>query len=691
MRQHKFLFRVWTGILLVLLVFGIYILRLYDLQIVQSKAEGVDPPGTYTYRTRVKAARGEIIDRNGNVLVGNRASFNLVLINDALFNSPNYNESIRRLTNMTHELGLEITDHFPVTMDKPYTYTKNEYSNAYNSYFKSFLAARQWDADITAPQLIRRMRSLYGIPEDWTEEEIRRVLSVRYELSLRRCTNLPTYVLLEDVDAPSLAALNDLNIPGLNVETSTVREYHTDYAAHILGRTGLMNAEEYELYKQYGYSMDAYVGKDGLEKAFELQLHGTDGMRETKVAADGTILEEHYIQAPIAGNHVELSIDINLQRIAEEEMERLVRDLKENGLKGSNMGMDCEGGAVVAMQVKTGEVLVCSSYPSYSLQTYYEDYNELMEMKPAPFYNRALSATYPPGSVFKMVTTIAGIEQGRISSGTRIEDKGIYRRFEDSNFFPRCMLWTTQRKTHGSINVMEALACSCNYYFYEVGWKAGIDSLDRVAAALGLGEYTGIEIKENKGRRANPDTKKENYSGSDAYWYGADTVLAAIGQSENRFTPMQLCNYTCALANRGTRYRATFMNRVISSDYQSLIQENQPEVVAQLNIPDDAYYAIVEGMHMTTTWGAGTSYGLYHNYPIAVCTKSGTAQHGSGGSDHASFVIFAPKDDPQIAIAIYLQKGGQGGNLGKVAQSILDSYFSETGSVDTVPGENIIG
>ncbi len=691
MRQHKFHFRlILTGVF-ILVIFGIYFFRLYDLQILQQKKEGADPPGTYTYRTRVKAARGEIIDRNGNVLVGNRASFNLVLIHNALFNSPDPNESLRKLTNLTHELDLDITDHFPVTMEKPYTYTKEEYSSTYNSYFKKFLESKGWDADLTASQLIRRMRDSYHIPEDWTEEEIRRVLSVRYELALRTCTNLPTYVLLEDVDATSLAALNDLNIPGLNVETSTVREYHTDYAAHILGRIGQMDKDEYEYYKEYGYSMDAYVGKDGLEKAFELELHGTDGTRETKVAADGSIIEEYYIVEPVAGNHVELSIDINLQRIAEEEMERVVRELQESGLKGTNMGKDCEGGAVVAMEVKTGDVLVCSSYPSYSLATFYEDYNDLMEMEPAPFYNRALNAVYPPGSVFKMATTIAGVQQGVISATTRIEDKGVYKRFEESGFSPRCLLWTTSKRTHGSINVMEALAVSCNYYFYEVGYLAGIDAIDKVASTLGLGEYTGVELPENKGRRANPETKDELYSGSDSYWYSADTVLASIGQSEHKYTPMQLCTYTAAIANRGTRYRATFLNRVISSDYQTLIRENEPEIMAQLDMSDEAYYACVEGMRLSTTWGQGTSYGLYHDYSISVGTKSGTAQHGSGGSDNASFVIFAPADDPEIAIAIYLEKGGQGNNLGKIAMSILDSYFSESASVDTIPAENQIG
>ncbi len=690
MRQHKYTFRFGVLIVFAAIIFSAYLIRLYNIQVTSVREMGSEQAGSYTYQTRVTAARGEIIDRNGNVLVGNRASFNLVLINEALFNSEDYNESLRKLTNLAHERGLTITDHFPVTMTKPYEYTKDEMSGTWNSHFKSFLREREWDADISAPQLIRRLRDAYGIPEDWTEDEIRRVISVRYELSLRYCTSLPTYVFIEDVDSASLAALSDLNIPGLNVETSTVREYHTDYASHILGRIGQMNPEEYAIYKEYGYAMDAYVGKEGLEQAFELQLHGTDGLRETRVAADGTILEEYYIQEPIAGNHVELSIDINLQRIAEEEMERLVADLHENGLNDSDIGKDAEGGAVVAMEIKTGKVLVCASYPTYNLSTFYEDYNTLVNQSPAPYFNRALNATYPPGSIYKMVTTVAGIDAGVITPDTQIVDQGIYTRFADAGYYPRCLLWTSQQRTHGAIDVKEALAVSCNYYFYEVGWLAGMDAIDRVASTLGLGEYTGVEITEYQGRRANAETKKELYGGSSGLWYGADTVSAAIGQSEHRYTPLQMCTYISALANKGTRYRTSFLNRVISADYQSLLEESNPEVVAQLEISDVAYQACVDGMNLATHWTMGTAY-MFHGYPVEVCAKTGTAEHGSGGSDNASFVLFAPADDPQIAITIYLEKGGQGGNLGKIAKSILDSYFSETGSVDTIPGENQIG
>lgn len=690
MNQHKFSFRVTALILLAAVMLGIFSAKLYQVQVVEGASQDSTPSGSYTYYTRVTAARGEILDRNGKVLVGNRASFNIVLIYPVLFSCEDPNGSLRDLTNLAVERGLEIVDHLPVTSQKPYEYTKDAYSSVWNNYFKTYLATREWDSDISAPQLIRRLRERYHIPDDWTEEEARRVISVRYELELRLCTNLPNYVMLEDVDAISLAELTELNIPGVTVEKSTVREYYTDYAAHILGRVADMNPEEYEYYKQYDYAMDAKVGKEGLEKAFELELHATDGMLQTTIASDGTILEEHYITEPVAGNNVELSIDIDLQKTAEDVLEGLILDLRENGLNGTDHGKDAEGGAVVVMSVKTGEVLVSASYPTFQLSTYAEDYNELLERDFAPLYNRAVQAPYPPGSTFKMVTTIAAINDGVIKPGYEINDLGVYRRFEDAGYLPRCMLYTTTNggATHGSINVMEALAVSCNYYFYEIGWMTGIESIDETAKALGLGEPTGIEIYEETGHRANPAVKDALYDGDYSVWYGGDTVSAAIGQSENRFTPMQLCSYTAALANRGVRYQASFLRRVLSSDYEELVEEHTPTVLSRLEISDDAYKAYTEGMRLAVTSYSGTSHGLFGDYDVAVCAKTGTAEHGSGGSDNASFVLYAPADDPEIAIAIYVEKGAQGGNLGNIAKAILDVYFSEASAVDTVPAEN---
>lgn len=688
MNQHRFTFRVGVLLALVAVMSVVFLVQLYSLQVVEAGDEEGTPADSFTYYTRVIAARGEILDCNGNVLVGNRASFNLVLVGDVILNSDNANEYLLRLVQLLRDLGLSFTDHFPVTQEKPYEYTLDEYSSVWRGYFNDFLQARDWDSDISAPQLIKRMRDRYDIPVDWSEEDARAVISIRYELALRYCTVLPTYVLLEDVDATSLAAITDLNIPGLNVETSTVREYYTEYAAHILGRTGKMDAEEWEYYKDLGYEMDAQVGKDGLEKAFEEQLHGRDGLRKTVISADGTILEESYPTEPIAGNNVELTIDLNLQRTAEDGLADMILWLRENGIGTSKSGTDAEGGACVVMDVKTGGILASASYPTYNLATFSEDYNELRDDENAPLLNRVTQGQYPPGSIFKMVTTIAAIDSGVIDRHYEIQDEGVYMRFADVGYYPRCMLWTTAGATHGVLNCVKALAVSCNYYFYEIGWMTGIEKIDATAKALGLGESTGVEIYEETGRRANPEEKDKLYSGDYSVWYGGDLVSASIGQSEHRYTPLQLCSYICALANRGVRYRATFLRRVISADYQELIEENEPTVLSTLEISDEAYAAYTEGMRAAVAESYGTSHQVFGNYSVAVCAKTGTAEHGSGGSDNASYVLYAPMEDPQIAIMIYVEKGAQGGNLGNIAKQILDVYFSEESNVDTVPYEN---
>lgn len=672
------------------LLIGLYGYRLFDLQILNARQTDFSA-NTYTYYSRVTAGRGEILDRNGNVLVGNRASYNLILNNYALFNSSDPNESLRQLVNLCRKLEVKYTDHLPITQNKPYEYTMEDYSSTWNSYFRQFLSQYGWDSDMSAAQVIKLMRTRFRIPDDWTEQEVRDVLGLRYELDLRYYASLDYYTLISDVSDENRSAIMELGVPGLSVEIGTVREYRTQYAAHILGRIGLMNAEEYEVYQNEGYAMDAYVGKDGLEKAFESQLHGKDGRRVTTVDEDGNIVAQYFSVQPEAGNNIELSIDIDLQMAAEEALEKVILDLRENGINVHGEGKDAQGGACVVMDVRTGEILACASYPTFQIATYSEDFNDLLEDPFAPLYNRALQAAYPPGSTFKMATTIAAIDSGTVGKYFPVEDKGIYTYYDD--YQPKCLLYTNTngQYTHGVIDVRQALAVSCNYYFYEIGRLTGWRNIDAVAKTLGLGESTGCELSEEIGYRANPDTKEKLYGGTDlAVFTGGDTIAMAIGQSENRFTPLQLAVYTSALANRGTHYKATFLKRVISADYETLIKETQPTVLDQLNISQDAYEAYSEGMRLAVTSSSGTANSVFGDYDIAVCAKTGTAEHGSTGSDNASYVCYAPANDPEIAVVVYVERGAQGGNLGNVAKAVFDVYFATESRHDTVSSENIV-
>ena len=668
------------------LLIGVYVYRLIQLQVVNPRKSSTTA-GTYTYDIRVRAARGEILDRNGNVLITNRASYNLIISGYALFNSDSPNESLRQLAGLCRELKIDYTDHLPVTKVKPYEYETASYSDSWNNYFRSFLRQNDWDSDVSAAQLIKLMRSRFRIPNDWSDEDVRDVLGLRYELDLRNYSSLPIYTLLSDVDAAQLAELMELNVPGMQVQASTVREYNTSYAAHILGRTAAMSPEEWEVYKEKGYAMDAFVGKDGLERAFEEQLHGTDGILRTTVDREGNIISQYYAVEPKAGSNIETTLDINYQRTAEDALEDYILKLRQTGVGAKEEGKDAEGAACVVLDVKTGAVLASASYPSYNPATFSRDYLDLVNDRYSPMFNRALMQAYPPGSIYKMSTSIAALNDGVISHLTTVEDRGVYDYYED--FQPACYLWTSSKQTHGIINCTQALMVSCNYFFYEVGRLTGWQRMDKTAKALGLGEPTGVELPETKGWRANPETKRELYS-DPAYqaFTDGDIIAMAIGQSENRFSPLQMAVYTAALANRGVRYKATFLNRIISADYQDLLYELKPTVAARLEITDEAYQVYTEGMRAAVADRNGTANKTLGSYPVPVCAKTGTAEHGAGGSDNASLVCYAPADDPQIAIAIYVEKGAQGGNLGNVARPIFDAYFATTAVNDTVPPEN---
>ncbi len=669
--------------LAVVIFFGF---KLYDLQVIQTGGK-TDNTTTFTVTTRVKATRGDILDTNGNVLVGNRASYDLIINHYVLLTADGTNDYLYKLVKRCQEAGVTYSEHFPISRERPFVYTLDQFNSAWQNNFQEYLDYMGGlDSDISAPLLIQRLRERYQIPVTWTEDEARLVIGLRYEMDLRSCVrSLELYNFLPDVSDEDLSSIMELNVPGLNVEASTVREYSSAYASHVLGHVGKMNAEQWEQYKDNpDYSMDSEIGQAGFEKAFEEYLHGVDGIREDTVTTTGELVSSRYLEEPKAGANVEVSLDIVLQRIAEDQMADLFYQMR-NDPEGD--ATKVEGGAVVAMDVKTGQVLTCASYPTYDLNTFFENYNQILEEDFDPLYNRALLGIYPPGSTYKMSMVVAGINSGVITSNTIVYDLGVYDKY-GPEFAPKCLYYTNYGMLHENMTAITALQVSCNYFFYDLADKIALKAMDDTAKSLGLGEHTGIELAENIGHRANEQTKEELYTGENAIWYRADQIVAAIGQSDNKFTPIQLCVYTSTLANRGTRMKATFLNRVVSSDYRSLIYESEPAIMSTMEICDDAYMAYTKGMELVTKkthdW-SGTAYSIFKDYPINVAAKTGTAETSPSFPANGVFVCYAPAEDPQIAIAIYGEKAAHGSTLGVIAKAMLDAYFDvgEVGDVTT--------
>ncbi|SMC56814.1 penicillin-binding transpeptidase domain-containing protein [Papillibacter cinnamivorans] len=670
-------FRIRTGVITGLLMGCIvwFVMTLYTAQIVHG-AEYLEESRRKIVKTEtVEASRGEITDRYGRVLITNRLSYNLTFDASYLTEGQDQNAAILKLIDTCDEKGVSHIDTLPVSQTAPFGYTLDTATDSQKNRFSRYLANRGWSSDtVSASDLLALMRKDFKLDESYTDEQAREIIGVRYELALRKLINTTAYVFAEDVDIDLISILKEGSYPGMQIKTVSAREYMTPYAAHLLGSVGQIYEEEAEEYIQKGYAMDEMVGKSGVEKAFEDFLRGTDGTRIIDTNTDGKITSELYTAEPQPGGNVALTIDIKLQEATEKALAETTEKMtKEDG--------EIRGGAAVVMDVNSGDVLASASYPTYSLTTYNADYNQLLADPANPLLNRAAQGIYPPGSTFKMVTAVGALEEGIITPSTIIEDKGIYTYYSD--YQPRCWLYRASGRTHGKINVVTALEVSCNYFFYDIGRRLGIDKLDEYAQKFGLGLPTGIEIPESTGILASPAYKEAN---GDVFSPG-DTLRAAIGQ-DNAFTTLQLANYVATLANGGTHYDAHLLKSVKSYDYSQLLYEYTPQAAGTVEISDSNLAAVKQGMRNVATQGTAATY--LKNYPIAVGAKTGTAQTGADNISNGVFVCFAPYDDPQIAIAIVVEQGGSGSALAETAVAIMNAYFNSEDTMTAAEQESVL-
>lgn len=684
------------GVLVVTLI-ALCVVTLYKLQIIEGAAYYEESQNNQASNQTVTAARGNILDRYGRVLVSNRECYNLKISDTRLFSDEveDPNAVILEMINMVEAAGETYIDDLPITKEPPFEYT--DMTALQRTLLTAYLKDKGLDEDTTAVELMSYFRTRYDIANSYNAEEMRKIASVRYALNVRYSINTNPYVFVEDASIDLISDLMGVVGNVVEVETSYVREYNTQYAAHILGYVQAMSEEDMEKYRPQdensGYDYDTKVGRDGVEYTFEDWLHGTNGTARVTRTASGTITSTVYTEDPVPGNHVYLTIDIQLQEAVERILETGIYELQlkrdEDNAKYTMEGKldevreDIQGGAIVVVDVKTGEPLAIASYPTFDLSSLIEDYSDLLEAENNPLFNRALNGAYEPGSTFKPCTAIAGLTENIINTETQIECTGLFTKYADQGYAPACWIYTQTdgQLTHGYDNVTEAIKDSCNVFFYTVADNLGIRKLMEYAKNFGLGESTGIELSETTGNMANPDNHL-NYDVDS--WVDGDTVQAGIGQSDSMFTPLQLAEYCAAIANGGTRHSAAILKSVRSYDYSRQLYQKETEVLSTVDSADYNWAAVQRGMYLMAndiTSSSSTVYYALSNYSyngvsLPVAAKTGTSQLGEDKTNNAIFMCYAPFDDPEIAIAIVVERGQSGANLSKMARNVLDAYFS---------------
>lgn len=653
--------RMWVVAVCSALCFVLFFGRAFDLQIWDADRYVAQASGITTITAPIKAARGEILDYYGRPIATNREGYNIVFYY-ASIKKTTLNDTIDSLIKLLEDGDWR--DDLPLDKQAPYGFAADS-ETAVNRLLDTLELAHYATAANCFEALVKR----YSL-EDRDPAVQRRIMGVRYTMERAGFSVSAPFTFAEDVGSERMTLISENTVfseNGVGIEVASFREYDSaSVAPHIIGTVGPIYAEDWDTYKDKGYSYNDKVGKSGIEKACESDLRGTDGVITYSVDSKGKILSSEITKEPVPGNTVRLTLDKNVQLSAQSALIDTIKQLNKDGIP-------VNAGAAVAVNVKTGGVVAAVNCPTYTYEQYQTDYQSLAkDTKNRPLFDRAFNGTYPPGSTFKPAVACAALQEGVITRDEQIRCTRTYRYFKD--YQPHCM------HTHGNISLISALSKSCNYYFFETGRRLGITKMNEYCLGLGLGDYTGVEVPESKGTLAGPGSRSE--------WYEGYTISAAIGQSDNAFTPLQLATYTAAIANSGVRYKTTLIDKVVSYSQDTVVRQNKPTVYKTVTLDKSVVNTVKEGMLSVTEDGTGSR--IFRDYPITVGGKTGTAQTATG-ADHTVFIAFAPYDDPEIAVAVVIEHGKYGTYSGGLLKSIFNAYFfTELQNYSDIPAYELL-
>lgn len=687
--NYNFKIRSAAVIATVIFFMSVFSVDLFRIQVVQRDKYMSRKLTVSSTTSKISAVRGEILDSNGAALAYNVPS-NTVYFDAAYFPKRSAqdkrNEIIYSLIKLFENYGIEYKNSLPIEYaGGEFRYKENSESEKAYLISKDFLNLNVY---ATAKNCFDALTEYYSLSEYSTADALS-VAAVLFSMQRADFSTYNPFTFAENVPDEVVLILKEQSrfYEGVEIRIDTARAYYDGtIAPHILGYYDFLDADEYKsVTSQYNeqinaagltdeektdlrlraYAITDKIGKFGIENAYESELRGRNGIMTTVTNADGSKTRSVTTE-PQNGNNVVLTINADFQKQVQNILSNKIDSLKDVTSVGA-------AGSVVVIDVNDFSVLACATYPSYDLSTYKENVVALNTDKSAPLWNRALRSTYAPGSTVKPAVAIAGLEEGIVKPDTPIKCTFIYEYFKDQPF--KC--YNNNRHAGSAQTVETAIKNSCNIYFYEVGRQLGISKMGDYFSSFGLGRKTGVELTEATGVIAGPEERKA----AGGIWYPGDVTQAAIGQSDNLFTPIQLATYAGMLANGGTKYRAHFVKAIKSADYSQTIYEAQPEVLGKLSISDTSKAAVKKGMV-----SLGDSYRAFGSLPFSVACKTGTAQkkqmvNGTLVEYTNGFMIaYAPADNPQIAIAVAIENTKSSSTVTCVAE-ILNAYFAKDSGI----------
>lgn len=685
-RRYKIVYFILVAII------SAFVVRLVSLQLIQGSEYRETSQQRTTKNKVVEAPRGDITDRYGRILVTNKMTNSIVIQKVGGQTNEQLNNVIKRLYELADEYSLSVSLTFPIAYENgnmKFLFEESEAGAKTKEY--AWKDKYSIERNATANEALEYFAKKYAVDEKDKSVKLK-ITATRYEMKLRDFSYTTDFTFATNVPIDMITSIKEKqkSFVGVDISTRSVRDYVYPYSAtHILGRVGKISTEELEKFSDMDYDINSVIGKQGIEKYAEQYLRGEDGLAGVEQTKDGRSVYEETIKQTKPGNNVTLTIDTDLQQAAEAALYETVTTMRTTASDASE-GLYADAGSVVAIDVNTGEILAMASYPTYDINTFGENYSQLLNDNAKPLINRAIAGEYAPGSTFKMLVAAAALEEGVITPNDTITDKGIYTYYK--GYQPRCWAYRQYGTTHGTITVAGALRDSCNYFFYDVGRRLTIEKIDEYAEKYGFGQYTGIEIpsEEHKGVVASPENRKKNPvkavdGKEDTTWYPGDTLQASIGQSDTLVTPLQLACYVSMIANGGTRYKPHIIKSIEDKSGKT-VSETKVEVVDEVVLDEASYRAITSGMRMVVTEGTGKT--AFAGCNVEVAAKSGSAQ--TGKYTNGIYVAYAPYDNPQIAVAVVMEKSGGGGNAAPVARRVIEKYFAGEVDYDGFNGRNML-